>query len=265
MRLIIMCLLLSYHLAGHSAKISDEAIAKMRTLFVCGQGTERGFNGWMIDGLDENLNTYFDFNQLEFYTHTGGNYTISLNKKLDQMVGFSDLLIQTTIAQSNDCNIEHMTAQISADGREWVYLQENLLNENAQFYSDKMNFQFLRLSTSIRFSRNGRFRLGGVQIFGGTNYRKLKSKSADETQETEISKGKAIEDFKIFSLDKKLHIETQSNDCYRIVICNSKGKPIKKSNALGSNNLSVEDMRDGIYFVVIEQNNKAIVTKKVAF
>jgi len=267
MRLIIIGLLVSFHSVGFTAKMSDEASEKMERLFACGADTENGFNGWMIHGLDENVNTYFDFNQLEFYTHEGGFYQVSITKKLDQMVGFSDLSIQTAIAESNNCNIENITAQVSADGKEWVYLQENLLHESALLCSNKMNFQFLKLSSNISFSRNGRVRVGAVKVYGSTTYHKLKLKSLNETQESEMSNShqNTQEDFHFFSHDKQLHIETQSDDAYLLEIYNSKGLKVKKSIGLGSERFDVSHLQDGIYFVVIKQKNKAMITKKVAF
>jgi hypothetical protein len=95
----------------------------------------------------------------------------------------------------------------------------------------------------------------------------LKLKSLNETQEAELSQSHQTkqEEFHFFSHDKKLHIETKSDDAYLVEIYNSKGLKVKKSKGLGSERFDVSHLQDGIYFVVIKQKNKAMITKKVAF
>lgn len=259
---VVLVLLCS---VGFSRNSEEDKSERLDRLFACGEGTEVGFNGWMVHGLDENVNTYFDFNRIELFTPVGGAYTVTISKKLDQMVGYSDINIAAQLAAIENCQIEHLTAQLSTDGKEWVNLQANLMDEAAYYTTAKMNFQYLRLTSHLMFSKNGRMQVQGVKVFGGTQYMKLKQKEIDRTKQQEVASSlQSQDDFHLFSFEKQIHIETKSEDSYQIEVYNSKGLSVKKSRGLGSERFDVSHLQDGLYFVVIKQKNKAAITKKVA-
>ena len=236
----------------------------MKTLFQCGVGTEKGFDGWMLSGLSHETITWFEKDHIEFFQHHPGNYSIGFEKKIDDMIGYTDLRLSTEINAVENCQVNCATAYVSKNGKEWIALNKDP-RYGAGFYSEKMEFMFVKIVADITFYHEGRFRMNRATIYG--DYHIRKSKPDFELSElAKIANGPAsnqiYEAFFIFSFDKKINVETQSDNGYEFVLSNLLGQVVLREKSKGSRRFEV-DVPDGIYFVTILQDDKLITTKKV--
>ncbi|MEX1001151.1 MAG: hypothetical protein WDZ35_03470 [Crocinitomicaceae bacterium] len=143
----------------------EDGSKKMTKLFECGQQTAKNFNGWKIHGLPDHANTYFESDHLEVFQYQAGNYSVGLERKIENMVGFSDLLISLDIQAIENCVINHTTAYVSVDGKHWDSLQKDP-RSGARIYHEQMNYLFIRLVADVQFFQQARFRFNKVSVFG---------------------------------------------------------------------------------------------------
>ena len=243
---------------------SPEDATKMKTLFQCGVGTERGFEGWMLSGLSDETITYFEKDHIEFFQHNPGNYSIGFEKKIEDMIGYTDLRIAATIDAMENCVINYATVYVSKDGKDWCPLNDDVRN-SADFYAEKMEFMFIKIVADITFFQQGRFRMNNAVVYGNYKVRKCKPEF-NLTEMSATASGPAAnqlkEEFFVFSYDKNINIETENQDDYEFVLSNLLGQVILKEKSQGSRRFET-DVPDGIYFVTIIQDDKLITTKKV--
>ena len=89
----------TYTLFASLTPTSSGDTEKFETLFQCGEGTERGFEGWMIEGLSHKTITYFENQTIEFFQHDAGTYSVGFVKRVDEMVGFNKLRVTADLQQ----------------------------------------------------------------------------------------------------------------------------------------------------------------------
>lgn len=242
---------------------SEEA-GKMKTLFQCGIGTERGFEGWMLSGLSHETITYFEKDHIEFFQHNPGNYSIGFEKKIEDMIGYTDICVTADVGSIENCNVNYTTAYISKDGKTWIPLNDDVRN-GAQFYSEKMEFMFVKVVADITFFNQGRFRMNKATVYGDYNLRKSKPAFVlSEMAATAYGPAaqQIYDEFFIFSYENNINVETKNGKHYEFVLSNLLGQVIFKEKSKGSRRFEM-DVPDGIYFVTIIQDDKLITTKKV--
>lgn len=234
---------------------------KMKTLFQCGVGTESGFNGWKIDGLSHEANTYFEKDHIEFFQHSPGNYSIGFEKKIEEMIGYTDLQFSIDMKAIENCVVNYTTAYLSKDGKEWEALNSDPRN-GVKSHSDKMEFLFVKFVADVTFFKEARFRFTRASIFGSFKAKKERPtiNLADITYGP--ASNQVYEEFTVFSFDKKVNVETQNEKDYDFVLSNLLGQVVIREKSYGSRRFEV-DVPDGIYFVTILQGDNIITTKKV--
>ncbi|MFT4600592.1 MAG: hypothetical protein ACI857_000768 [Arenicella sp.] len=241
----------------------DNSKNRMEQLYSCGEGSESGFNGWMINGVSDAVNIYFENKQIEFFSHQANNFDISFTKRLDQLVGFSDLNIAFDFDAVENCELNHATVYLSEDGKHWNPINKDAKNGAVTNYSEKMNLLYLKLVTNVSFYNEGRFKLRSASVMGDYTLGRnnppkefgLATKGPAAVQLKQI--------FRVFSFEKRINIETQNDEEYRFVLYDTKGRIVKEDVGMGSKRFETP-YKDGVYFVSIIQNNKLIITKKVA-
>ena len=245
---------------GFSENNSDH---KMEQLFSCGVDSEKGFNGWGVKGVNDDVNIYFDNKQIEFFSHQANNYNISFTKRLDQMIGFSDLIISFGFGEAENCELKHATVYLSEDGKDWRALNQNAKHTAVQSYSENMNLLYLKLVTNVSFYSEGRFRLRSARVFGDYTLNKHNPPKEFRLMKKGPAADQLKQIFHVFSFKKKINIETKSQEEYKFILYDTKGRIVKEDIGTGSKRFETP-YKDGIYFVSIIQNNKLIITKKVA-
>ena len=265
MKRLTLTVLLSFTTTLLLASNASSAVGKkMTTLFQCGVGTERGFEGWMLSGLSNETHTYFEGKHMEFFQHNPGSYSIGFEKKIEDMIGYTDIRIGTNISDIENCNINCATAYVSKDGKDWIALNDDP-RFGSNFYSEKMEFMFVKIVADVTFFHQGRFRVNRADIYGDYNIKK--SKPEFELSElAAVAFGPAAnlinEEFFVFSYENNINVETKSEKDYDFVLSNLLGQVVLREKSRGSRRFEV-DVPDGIYFVTIIQDDKLITTKKV--
>jgi hypothetical protein len=258
-QIVLMCLIPTLSLAT-SPDNSGES-EKMKTLFQCGVGTETGFNGWRVKGTSHETITYYENDHVELFNHHPSNLSISFEKKIDELVGFSELQLSAEIEEMENCVINMATAYLSSDGKDWVALNTDVRN-GATSFNKQMNYLYLKLVANVTFYKEGRFRLNKASVYG--DYESVKPDPVTDIHAFgRDSEMKTIEtEFFVFSFDKNVNIETQSNSNYEFILSNLQGQVIQRSSYNGSKRFET-NVPDGIYYVSILQNDVLIKTKKI--
>ena len=257
--LLAICLI---SITSFSAKAdrSGEISNNTKTLFHCGEGSENGFNGWYISGLDANAHVYFEQKHLEIFSHQSGNCSLELTKKIDDMVGFNDINVSFELEELANCQINYATAYLSSDGKNWTPVNKNINNEMVSARVEKMNCTYLRLVANITFFNEGRMSVKRAFVTGAYSKKPKPEIAAIKTgpAATQIK-----EMFLVFDFEKNINIETQNEEPYEFVLTNLSGQIVQREKSIGSTRFETE-VSEGIYIVSIIQNNKLIATKKVA-
>ncbi|UKN00842.1 T9SS type A sorting domain-containing protein [Paracrocinitomix mangrovi] len=236
----------------------------MKTLYQCGIGTEKGFEGWKVLGTSSATRTYFERDHLEFFQHQSGNYNISISKKIDEMIGFTDLRLSAQTDIIENCAIHCVTPYVSTDGKRWKTINKDA-RLGADIHTDKMEFLYVKFVLNMTFYQEGRFRLNRIAVYGDYAPEKEKVDIAT-SQLTDIANGtycnQKKEEFLVFSFEKKINIETQNENQYEFVLVNTLGQVIMREKSEGSRRFDT-NVPDGIYFVTIMQGDKKMTTRKV--
>lgn len=257
--LSLMALCLLYSSSYASKNDGSAETSKTKTLFHCGEGSESGFNGWYVKGLNPNSHVYFEQKHLEIFSHQSGNCSLELTKKIDDMVGFNDINVSFDLEELANCQINYATAYLSADGKTWNAIQNNAHNEMVSGRVEKMNCTYLRLVANITFFQEGRMSVNRAFITGAYT-------ANHESPIAAISTGPAAvqvkEMFLVFDFENKINIETQNEEPYEFIVTNMAGQVLQREQSVGSTRFETE-LSKGIYLVSIIQNNQLIITKKV--
>ncbi|MBD3639300.1 MAG: T9SS type A sorting domain-containing protein [Crocinitomicaceae bacterium] len=267
-------------LASTSAKSASKGVCgeslnsagheQMKTLFQCGVGTERGFEGWKLNGLSHETITWFEKDHIELFQHNPGNYSIGFEKKIEDMVGYTDLRLSADIDAIENCLVNYATAYVSRDGKTWIPLQKDV-RTGSDIYAEKMEYMFVKVVADITFFQEGRFRMNRLAVYGDYNKRSKKTPLSTGVVSTKnnltpVSYGPAAiqmkDEFFVFTYDKRINVETRNEKDYEFVLSNLLGQVVFKEKSKGSRRF-VADVPAGIYFVTIIQDDKLITTKKV--
>jgi hypothetical protein len=262
--LTVMLLLatINFNAFCKDADCSGEIFTTSKTIYQCGENTERGFEGWMVTGLPSDMHLYFEQKQLEVYSHQSNNVNFSITKKIDEMVGFTDLTISTELAALENCAIHNATAYLSADGKTWTALNQDLYKKSGTSFNAKMNYLYLRIVTQISFFSEGRFRVKGMRMAGSYDPNPSPIKEIAQTLNGPAA-FQMKEAFHIFQFENQINIETKNEEEYDFILMNMNGKILQQEKTSGSKRFEV-NVPNGIYFISILQDSKSIITKKVA-
>jgi hypothetical protein len=261
--IITIIILGALNFVAFGSSIDDSNSAdKRETLYQCGEGTEQNFDGWSINGLAHGALTYFENSHIEFFNHQAGECAIEISKKIDEMIGFSDLSFAFDFSELENCKLNYATAYLSVDGKDWDAINKPANHGEIHSFNDQMNYLFVKVVANVSFFKEGRFRMNRAKIMGA--YSALKTRPnvsvADIHKERNINQ--LADKFFVFSFEKNIHIETQNEEDFEMVLTNLAGQVIVQEKSNGSVRIETT-VPDGIYFISIIQNSKLKMTKKV--
>lgn len=237
-------------------------IEKMKTIFQCGVGTESGFSGWKISGLSHKTNTYFEKDHIGFFQEDPGQYSIGFEKRLDELVGYTDLRLTVEMEAVENCILNYITAYYSKDGKTWVPSNTDA-RRGADIHTDKMEYSFVKIVADLTMFKASRFQLKKASIFGSYT---AKTTDNSFTFGGNVSYGPSfsqiIDAYEVFSFDKKINIETKDDKAYQLILTNTLGQILIKLEGRGSQRFEI-DVPPGIYFVSIVKDDKRIKTSKL--
>jgi hypothetical protein len=239
-----------------------EEVEKMKTIFQCGEGTESGFKGWKISGLSHKTITYFEKDHIEFFQEEPGQYSVGFVKRLDELVGYTDLRLTVEIEAIENCVLNYATAYFSTDGKTWEPSNTDA-RRGADIQNDKMDYSFVKIVADLTLFNAGRFQLKKASVYGSYKPKKI---DYSFTFGGDVSCGsnfsQTIDAYEVFSFDKKVNIETKDDKVYQFILTNTLGQVMINLEGRGSQRFEV-DLPPGIYFVSIVKDDKRIITRKV--
>ena len=264
MKSIITTIILgAFNIIVFGSAINDTDSEETReTLYQCAEGTEQNFDGWSINGLAHGALTYFENSHIEFFNHQAGECAIEISKKIDEMIGFSDLSLAFDFSEEENCRLNYATAYLSVDGKDWDAINKPADHGEIHSFNDQMNYLFVKVVANVSFFKEGRFRMNSAKIKGAFSALKTcpSVSMADINQDRKLNQ--ISDKFFVFSFEKNLHIETQSEEDFEVVLTNIAGQVIIQEKSNGSVRIETS-VPDGIYFISIIQNSKLKTTKKV--
>lgn len=227
---------------------------QMKTLFQCGVGTEKGFNGWKLTGVSHKTLTYFEDDHIEFFQHDPGNYSIGIEKRVDELIGYTDLRIVVDIAELENCTVNSATAYFSQDGKHWKAMNKDA-RRGGDVRNEQMDFSFVKLVADVTFFKEGRFRMNGTRVFG--NYRPARV-SENKTEK----KFKGLSVTHLVEVNRNLRIRLDENEDIEIVVHNILGQEVLHERSSGSRRFKAK-LPGGIYFVTLLKDDRLITKQKV--
>ena len=227
-------------------------------LLECGGTSKNPFNGWAIDPFSAFDNIVFSEESIGFFIENGGDYTVSLTRKIDAMCNYPLLDLTLKVDAVENCEVNHIDLYVSADGRNWIavpmpagHADRDQGNYRAAIANSGGEFQYLRFAINVSFKGLGYLECSYFQIEG----EKQPVIEEIETAGEEIS-------FFVFCFNKSINVETKSEDQYEIIFCNLAGQVMHSEFATGSTRIET-DLPEGMYVVSIIQYGEIRQTKKV--
>ncbi len=228
-------------------------------LFECGTNAKANFNGWQVEPYQAFDNISFTENEIEIYSENGGDYSISLIKKIEDMVGYSTLFIDMNFDVRNNCEINYANVYLSKNGKTWDAIPDRADLENVQITNSLMNYTFVKTVIDVRFFENGILSFNHFKVEGEYESNEIQ----EEAIVSQLPKPtNADPKFHIFSYQKVINVETKSDLDYEIYISDIKGQVVYHSDKNGSSRIEA-NYPNGIYIISIIQDNRIVSTKKL--
>jgi len=225
-------------------------------LLECGTSTRTGFNGWTIQPYAVFDTIIFTDETIDFYAgNNGGDFTISLTRKIEAMKEYAELDLAVEINSIHGCVIHSIDAFFSEDGKSWTFVKLDQSNFQASINNEKMDYQFLKIAVNVSFEPSGYLQCGYVKIEGENNW----EMALIEPEPQIISNP-----FFVFCFNKTINVETKSEQPYDVIFTSISGQIVYTETAIGSNRIET-DLPDGIYIISIFQNGEFLQSKKVIF
>ena len=140
-------------------------------LLECGTSTRNGFNGWMISPFDVFDQVLFTDETIDFYANNqGGDYTISLTRKIESMKDYSQLELSVEINAIHNCFVNSINVFVSEDGRSWTTIQLDQTNYLATIQNENLSLQFLKIAVNVSFEPSGYLQCSYVKLEGENDW-----------------------------------------------------------------------------------------------
>ena len=220
----------------------------------CGKGSDNNFNGWYIHPYNAFEALDFYENHVEFISEAGGEYSISLSRKIPQMSEYANLLIEFNFETIENCRLNTVTVYLSKDGIHWDAVQEEATQKGVTIENPDLDYQYVKAIADITFYTNGKI---------SWDYAKIEGEYTLSMEETEIPAREEGNAYHIFSYNKVINIECDTEKEYTVLITNLAGQIQYHESGFGPEKIST-NYPNGIYIVHIIQNHEMITTKKVA-
>lgn len=228
-------------------------------LLECGQNSGRNFNGWFVDNHHPFDAIEFDAHSVAFEHWLGGNFPVSLTKKVEAIKDFDSIRLLFNFEEVRDCKVEDVTYYVSEDGKKWKPIQSSRNNVALAIPNPKHTIQYVRAVANTRFDEDGRVALNYVKIEGEQN-------PIQNSELTELIREEPIENFFIFNFENNINIETNTSAEYDVLITSTTGKIVFRDSYIGSNRIELpHTITNGFYIVAVIQDNAFKASKKVMF
>jgi len=234
--------------------INSESYSK-DILLECGTATRNGFNGWNINPFDVFENVVFTDETIDFYSDNGGDYTISLIRKIESMKDYPLMDLTVQVNAVNNCTINYIDVFVSEDGKSWTAVKFDRSNFKAEIQNSDLTYQFLKIAVNASFENDGYLQCAYVKLEGENEWE----------MEAVIEESQVIENpFFIFCFNKMINIETKSEETYDVIFSNIAGQIVYTESTTGSTRIET-DLPEGVYVISIIQNGEILQSKKVVF
>jgi len=225
-------------------------------LLECGTTTRTSFNGWTIYPYNVFDNVIFTDETIDFHAgNNGGDFTISLTRKIEAMKEYAELNLAVEINSIHGCIIHSIDAFVSEDGKNWALVELDQSNFQASFQNENLNYQFLKIAVNVSFEPSGYLQIGYVKVEGSTNW---------EMELIEPEPQIISNPFFVFCFNKTINVETKSEQPYDVIFSSISGQIVYTETAIGSTRIET-DLPEGIYVISIFQNGEFLQSKKVIF
>lgn len=238
--------------------LAGSRVMAQDVLLECGQNSGRNFNGWLVDPhaiFDEIL---FDEDRTTFYSKEGGNFSVSLTKKVENLNDYRELSMLFNFEAIKNCALEHVVYSISEDGKNWRHLNLSRNNVALTVANDSLDIQFIRATATAEFGDNGSL---------VCDYAKVEGFDPVNLSLIEEKKEEIVEDdaFYIFNFGRTLNIETKIDEPYEVLITAINGQVVYRERVVGSNRIELPEDLMGIFIVTVIHQNAFQASKKVVF
>jgi hypothetical protein len=234
--------------------VSSSMLVDQDLLLECGGQSRNAFNGWFIEPFNVFSDVVFTDESIGFYMENGGDYTVSLTRKIETMADYPLLDMTLNVEAAENCFVNHIDLYASPDGRTWSAVPMDQNNYRAVIINADQSYKFLRFAINVSFKSHGYlqcsyFRLSGEQ-----------KPVIEESAET-ISEEKP---FFVFCFNKSVSIETKTELPYDVIFYNLAGQAVYTEKNTGSTRIE-HDLPEGTYVITIVQEGVICHTKKVIF
>ena len=224
-------------------------------LLECGATTRNGFNGWTISPYDVFDNVIFTDETVDFYSDNGGDYTISLTRKIEAMRDYSIIDLTVEINAIENCTVNYVDAFVSEDGKNWTTVLLDQTTFKSIINNEKGLYQFLKIAINTSFESAGYLQFAYLKVEGENDW---------EMQEIETVPQTISTPFFIFCFNKSINVETKSEEPYDVIFSNIAGQIVYTETSNGSTRIET-DLPEGVYVISIFQNGEFLQSKKVIF
>jgi hypothetical protein len=225
-------------------------------IYECGQNSGQNFNGWFIPTSSTYDEIEFDETSTAFFIENGGNYPVSLTKKITELEGYKRIYLLFNFEEIDHCEIENVVYYTSEDGKNWNPINESRNNTMVAIANDSLNISYVKATANVNFAKNGKV---------ACNYVKVEGEPAEEEKLEILTLEEETEDnFFIFSHAHTLNIETALDAPYEVLITSISGQIVYRDQFEGSNRIELPYELNGIFIVSVIQDNTFKASKKVA-
>lgn len=220
----------------------------------CGRGSDNNFNGWYIHphSVFEGLNFYDS--HVEFVSNSGGDYSISLSRKIPEMSDYSNLQIEFHFETIENCRLNNITVYMSRNGEDWEAVQQEATNSGVEIENPDLDYEYVKAVANVTFYANGKI---------SWDYAKIEGDYTLSMEEQPLRAREPEDDFYIYSYNKVINIECRTEEDYTVLVTNLAGQIQYHESGFGSERIEA-DYPPGIYIVHIIKDFQMVTTRKVA-
>ena len=223
-------------------------------VYECGKSSAQGFNGWSVQPYTAFTRVDFTEETVSFYMENGGDYTILLTRKIEDMQSYKTMQYDIRFDVIENCVLNAVDVFASADGKNWKRMEQGP-DELSGIIENPGNYQYVRIAADVSFYKDG---------YLECSYFKLAGEDPVKAVDSEEELIEEMTEFFVFCFNKSINVETQNEEVYEVIFTNVAGQIMYRETALGSTRIE-SGLPEGVYIISIVQNGQVIHTKKVLF
>lgn len=236
--------------------LSVNVVSGQTTLLECGQNSGQNFNGWYISPHHAFDAVEFDAYSTSFFSEEGGNYAVTVTRKIDAMQSYKRLNLLFNFEAEHNCTVENVVYYISADGKNWTPISASRNNKAVTVTNDSLDITYIRATANTAFYKNGKLSLNYAKVIGDLD---MQPEPLVMKQNDEI----VLDNFFIFNHLQTLNVETSTEKPYEVMITSISGQIVYREQFEGSNRVELPADLSGVFVVTIIQDNDFKASKKI--